>query len=364
MTTSVKPISFARGAPSLDLIPVEALKASAQAAFSNDPAGAFGYGTAVGYLPLREWIAEREGVDVERVMVTNGSLHACAMMFDQLVEPGDPVAIEQPLYDRSLLMLKERGAHLVGYPLQSDGFDLGALEDDLRGGRLPKFVYTIPHFHNPGGCTMPLEKRKLLLALAEEYDFFIVEDDPYRDIVFSGESLPSIFSLDESGERVAFMNSFTKQVCPGLRIGYAIGPKDLIARMVKAGTNTYISPGQASEAILNDYVRSGKLDESIKVVRSALAERCGAMVDAIAELLPQAKVVRPEGGYFMWVDLGEGVNTDEIAARAAEAGVPITKGSDFMIEGGQNAMRLAYSSVGPDEIREGIARLASIINEG
>jgi DNA-binding transcriptional MocR family regulator len=364
MTDSVKTISFARGAPSLDLIPVEGLKESAVNAFTNDPAGAFGYGTAVGYVPLRQWIAEKEGVEIDRVIVTNGSLHACALMFDQLVEPGTQVAIEQPLYDRSLLMLKQRGAELKGYSLQDDGFDLDALEADLKNGYKPRFVYTIPHFHNPGGCTMPLGKRQRLVDLAGEYGFLIVEDDPYRDIVFDGESLPSMLSLDAGGERVAFMNSFTKQVCPGLRIGYAIGPKSLIKDMVTAGTNTYISPGQASEAILNDYVRAGKLDDSIQVVRTALGERRTALAEALNEHLPQATFVVPQGGYFMWVDLGEGVNTDEIAVKAAEAGVPITKGSDFMLEGGQNAMRLAYSAVHPDEIREGVKRLAEIVNNG
>lgn len=362
MTTDVKTISFARGAPSLDLIPVEGLKESAQNAFTNDPAGAFGYGTAVGYPPLREWIAEKENVDVDRVMVTNGSLHACALMFDQLVSPSDKVAIEQPLYDRSLLMLRQRGADLIGYPLEADGFNLDALEADLEGGMQLKFAYVIPHFHNPGGCTMPVEKRRRLVELAEKYDFLIVEDDPYRDIVFDGASLPSMLSMDESGERVAFMNSFTKQVCPGLRIGYAVGPTDLIKRMITAGTNTYISPGQASEAILNDYVRAGKLDESIEVVRTALAERRTAMVEALREHLPQATFVEPQGGYFMWVELGDGVNTDAIAPKAAAAGVPFTKGSDFMIEGGQTAMRLAYSAVQPDDIREGVERLAGIIN--
>lgn len=362
MTTSVKTISFARGAPSLDLIPVDGLKESAQNAFTNDPAGAFSYGTAVGYGPLREWIADHEGVDVDRVMVTNGSLHACALMFDQLVAPSDKVAIEQPLYDRSLLMLRQRGAELIGYPLQDDGFDLDALEADLDGGMKLKFVYTIPHFHNPGGCTMPVEKRQRLLALANEHDFLIVEDDPYRDIVFDGDSLPSMLSMDESGERVAFMNSFTKQVCPGLRIGYAVGPPALIKSMVTAGTNTYISPGQASEAILNDYLRAGKLDGSIQTVRSALSERRTAMVEALREHLPQATFVVPQGGYFMWIDLGEGIDTDKIAAEAAEQGVPITKGSDFMLEGGQTSMRLAYSAVHPDEIREGVERLAAIIN--
>src|SRR4249919_3485301 len=184
MTVDVKTISFARGAPSLDLIPVEQLKASAQNAFTNDPAGAFSYGTAVGYQPMREWIAEKHDVDVNRVIVTNGSLHACAMLFDRLVAPSDKIAIELPLYDRSLLMLRQRGADLVGYAIQSDGFDVDALEEDLKGGLKLKFVYTIPHFHNPAGVTLSLEKRQRLVALANEYDFLIVEDDPYRDVSF------------------------------------------------------------------------------------------------------------------------------------------------------------------------------------
>ncbi|MGB0872752.1 MAG: PLP-dependent aminotransferase family protein [Solirubrobacterales bacterium] len=362
MTTDVKTISFARGAPSLDLIPVEELKQSADRAFTNDPAGAFGYGTAVGYQPLREWIADQHDVDVSRVIVTNGSLHACALMFDRLVAPSDKIAIELPLYDRSLLMLRQRGADLIGFPLQEDGFDLDALEAELKGGLRPKFVYTIPHFHNPGGCTMPLEKRQRLVALANEYDFLIVEDDPYRDVSFEGEPLPTMLSMDPTGERVFYMCSFTKTVCPGLRVGYAIASTAITKDMVVAGTNTYISPGQASEAILNDYVRSGKLEGSITTIRNALRERRDALTAALTEFLPQSKFVVPAGGYFLWVDLGEGVNTDEIAAKAAEAGVPVTKGSDFMIEGGTTSMRMSFSSATPEDIREGVQRLAGIVN--
>ncbi|MGH2907064.1 MAG: PLP-dependent aminotransferase family protein [Solirubrobacterales bacterium] len=362
MTVDVKTISFARGAPSLDLIPVEGLKASAQNAFTNDPAGAFSYGTAVGYGPLREWIADQHDVDVNRVIVTNGSLHACAMLFDRLVAPSDKIAIELPLYDRSLLMLRQRGADLVGFPLQDDGFDVDALEEELRGGMVPKFVYTIPHFHNPGGCTLPLEKRERLVALANEFDFLIVEDDPYRDVAFEGEPLPTMLSMDPSGERVYYMCSFTKTVCPGIRVGYAIANETITKDLVTAGTNTYISPGQASEAILNDYVRSGKLEGSIETIRSALRERRDALVGALREFIPDSRFVVPAGGYFLWVDLPEGVDTDVVAKDAAEQGVPITRGSDFTLEGGRNSMRLSYSSAPPDDIREGVQRLAAIIN--
>lgn len=362
MSVDVQTISFARGAPSLDLIPVEELKASAVNAFTNDPAGTFGYGTAVGYQPLREWIAEQHDVDASRVIVTNGSLHACSMMFDRLVAPSDKIVIEQPLYDRSLLMLRQRGADLVGIALEHDGLDVAKLEDALEAGLAPKFVYVIPHFHNPGGCTLSLEKRNRLVELANEYDFLIVEDDPYRDVAFEGEPLPSMLSMDDSGERVFYMCSFTKTVCPGLRVGYAIASPSVTRDLVTAGTNTYISPGMVSESILNDFLRGGKLEPAIANVRRALRERRDALTGALREFVPDARFVVPTGGYFLWVDLPESVDTDTLAVRAAEAGVPITPGSDFSLKGGRSSMRLSYSSASPEHIRAGVERLASLIN--
>ncbi len=361
MGIGTKTISFARGAPSLDIVPVDDLRAAADAAFANDPAGAVAYGTAVGYPPLRQWIADRHGVNVDRVIVTNGSLHACTMLFDRLVEPGDLVAIEQPLYDRSLLGLRQRGADLLPMPLQEDGFDVAVLEQTLADGRKPKFVYTIPHFHNPGGCTLSTAKRERLVQLAHEHDFLVVEDDPYRDVSFSGEPLPTMLSMDPGGEHVSYMCSFTKTVCPGLRIGYAIASEPLTSDLVAAATNTYISPGMVSEAILHEFIASGKLERSIATVRTALAERRDAVCAALREHLPEARFVVPSGGYFLWVELPESVDTDALAPRAAEAGVPFAKGSDFMIEGGRNCLRLSYSSAPASDMDEGVARLAGLI---
>lgn len=361
MSVETQTISFARGAPSLDLIPVDDLKAAAVSAFTNDPAGTCGYGTAVGYLPLREWIAAQHDVAVERVMVTNGSLHACSMLFDRLVAPSDKIVIEQPLYDRSLLMLRQRGADLVGIPLEEDGLDIAKLEEHLESGLRPKFVYTIPHFHNPGGCTLSLEKRRRLVELAGEHDFLIVEDDPYRDVAFEGEPLPSMLSMDESGERVYYMCSFTKTVCPGLRVGYAIASPAVTKDLVTAGTNTYISPGMVSESILNEFVRDGKLEPAIATVRQALRQRRDALTGALNKFMPDARFVVPTGGYFLWVDLPASVDTDKLARDAAEAGVPITPGSDFTLEGGRSSMRMSYSSASPEEIHAGVERLAGLI---
>lgn len=358
----MKTISFARGAPSLDIVPVEALRAAADAAFTDDPAGTFSYGTAVGYGPLREWIAGQHGVDVGRVIVTNGSLHACTMLFDYLVTPGDLVAIEQPLYDRSLLGLSNRGAEFLELPLEADGFDIGVLEAALEAGRIPKFVYTIPHFHNPGGVTLSLAKRQRLVELAKQHNFHIVEDDPYRDVSFSGDPLPSMLSMDPDGAHVSYMCSFTKTVCPGLRIGYAIASEAITKDLVATATNTYISPGMVSESILYQFIKAGHLETSIATVRDALSERRDAICEAVREHLPEAKFEVPDGGYFLWVELPVSVDITAVAAAAAEQGVPFSRGTDFMTSGGNSSLRLSYSSAPAADLREGIARLASIIN--
>src|SRR5438105_15678169 len=161
---SPEPISFARGAPSADIMPAATLREAAQRILGEDAKGALGYGVGSGYGPLRQWIADRHGVEPERVLVTNGSLQAGVMLFDELVEPGQPVIVEAPSYDRTLLALDERGADLLALPLQSDGLDVGALEESLGGGARPRFVHTIPNFHNPAGCTLALAKRRHLLA--------------------------------------------------------------------------------------------------------------------------------------------------------------------------------------------------------
>src|SRR3984885_10158652 len=190
--TSGKPISFARGAPSLDIVDVDGLKAAAQRAFSEDPAGATGYGTSVGYLPLREWIAEKHGVAPENVIVTNGSMQADAFLFDALVSAGDTVFVELPTYDRTLLSLRNRGADVRMIELETDGIDVPALERVLLTGAKPKLAHIIPNFQNPAGYTLSLPKRERLLELANEHEFIVFEDDPYVELRFSGERLPTM----------------------------------------------------------------------------------------------------------------------------------------------------------------------------
>ena len=352
-----KPISFARGAPSLDIVDVDGLREAAVRAFEQDPAGATAYGTAIGYPPLREWVAAQHGVDPSQVMLTNGSMQADAFLFDELVQAGDGVVVERPTYDRTLLALRERGAHVHPVELESDGIDVVALERLLGDGAKPSLAHIIPNFQNPAGYTLSLPKRQRLLELAGEFGFVIFEDDPYVSLRFTGEPLPTMLSLD-GGQRVVYASSFSKTVCPGIRVGYLVGPENLIAALVRRATNTYISPNMVAQSIVHQFIQAGALERSIETVRTALAERARTLGAALERELPDARFVAPDGGYFMWVELPAGVNGDELFIAAGERDVAIVKGSDFVLDGGREAIRLAYSGVTPEQIEEGVSRLA------
>jgi 2-aminoadipate transaminase len=356
-----KPISFARGAPSLDIVDVEGLKAAAAEGFASDPAGMTGYGTAIGYPRLRQWIADRHQVAPEQVIVTNGSMQADAFLFDALVEPGDSVIVERPTYDRTLLSLRNRGADVRMVELETDGIDVAGVERVLAAGARPKLAHIIPNFQNPAGYTLSAPKREQLLGLARRYEFTVFEDDPYVALRFEGTPLETMLSMD--GERVVYASSFSKTVCPGIRVGYLVGPSELIARIVKIATNTYISPSMVSQAIVYNFCTSGALERSIETVKAALRERAQALCEALRDKLPEARFEEPEGGYFLWVDLPRGTDVGALFTAAAERDLQFVKGSDFVLEGGESSLRIAYSGVTPEQIEEGVDRLADAYRE-
>jgi DNA-binding transcriptional MocR family regulator len=342
-------------------MPADDVRAAAQRVLADDAARALSYGPGYGYAPLRDWIAESHGVDPASVVLFNGSLEAGLMLFDHLVEPGDPVVVEAPSYDRTLLALEQRGAERFAVPLEADGIDVGALEVALEAGLQPTFAHIIPNFHNPAGCTLSMDKRERLLALAAEYDFVIFEDDPYRDVRFAGDDLPTMLSRDTAGN-VVYASSFSKTIAPGVRVGYLIGPEDLMGAVTKQAVNTYISPNMLAQAIVGEFCRSGAIGRSIATVKQALRERRDAVAEGLREHIgDEAKFVLPEGGYFLWVELGEDVDTNALLVAAAERGVTFVAGSDFMLEGGDNALRLAYSAVTPEQATEGTKRLADAL---
>jgi 2-aminoadipate transaminase len=351
-------ISFARGAPSLDIVDVDGLRDAAVRAFESDPAGTTAYGTSVGYPRLRSWIADRHGVEPERVLVTNGSMQADAFLFEQLVRAGDEVIVERPTYDRTLLSLRGRGAQIHAVELEPDGIDTDALAHLLTSPTpvQPTLAHIIPNFQNPAGYTLSSEKRRQLLELAADHGFMVFEDDPYVELRFSGETLPTMLSMDP--ERVVYASSFSKTVCPGIRVGYLVGPPDLIAAIGKLATSTYISPSMVSQSIVYEFCASGAIDRSVETVKAALSERVQALANALRSELAEAEFVMPQGGYFMWVTLPEGTDVAALYDAAAERGVSFVKGTDFLLEGGENTLRLAYSGVTPEQIDAGVARLA------
>ncbi|MBV9941739.1 MAG: PLP-dependent aminotransferase family protein [Solirubrobacterales bacterium] len=351
-----KSISFARGAPSLDIVDVQGLRAAADAAFEADPGGMTAYGTAIGYPPLRAWIAERHQVAPEEVIVTNGSMQADAFLFDALVEAGDSVIVERPTYDRTLLSLRNRGADVRMVELEPDGIDVAAVERVLAAGARPKLAHIIPNFQNPAGYTLSTAKRERLLELARNHEFTVFEDDPYVALRFEGAPLPTMVSMD--GENVVYASSFSKTVCPGIRVGYLVGPAEIIARIVRIATHTYISPNMVAQAIVHQFCLSGALERSIEKVREALRERAQTLCETLERELPDARFVKPTGGYFLWVDLPRGTDVAALFEAAAERGVLFVKGSDFVLDGAESSLRLAYSGVTPEEIEEGIKRLA------
>ena len=353
-------ISFARGAPSADILPHEAVREAAARALESDWEKALSYGTGIGHPGLCEWIAQRHGgLESAQVMVANGSLEAGSMLFTHLLGRGDRVIVEQPTYDRTLLLLQQIGVELVPVSLEADGVNIGQVEAALDAGPV-KLAHIIPNAHNPAGCTLSSAKRARLVELAAEHGFWIFEDDPYRELPFEGEPLETMLSLDRAG-RVVHASSFSKTVSPGVRVGYLAGPAEEIAKLAKRANEVYISPNMLAEAIVLELCRSGGLDRNIAFVKAELKARCDALVTALRERLPEAEFVVPEGGYFLWLDLAEGTDTPALLAASKADGATFVAGPDFMIEGGENSLRLSFAPVPADRADEGVARIAGAL---
>ena len=341
-------ISFARGVPAPECIPVEELADCARAAIERDGTTVLSYGPVGGYGPLREWIAERHGVDSARVLVTNGSLQGIAFLADRFA--GASVLVERPTYDRPLKLLAARGVDVTAVAMDDEGLDLDALAHALEDGPKPAFLYTIPTFQNPSGRTLSTERRERLVELARTRDLLVLEDDPYGLVRFDGEAPPTLFDLN-GGERVVYSSSFSKTIAPGLRVGYFVLPAALDAELEAIAVSTYITPVLLGQATVFEFLRRGNFEPNLERVRALLGARRDAMLDALDSELPSASWSRPQGGYFVWLELPGDVPD--------VPGLALVPGTDF--GGGRNSARLAFSYVSPDEIREGVRRLAAAV---
>jgi DNA-binding transcriptional MocR family regulator len=360
------PISFARGAPAPELIPAEELADCAHAVAAREGARVFSYGPGGGYEPLRGWVAERHGVEPGRVVLTIGGLLGFVLYAGETLarRPGR-VLIEGPTYDRPLKILAREGAEVVVLPMDEEGLEPDSLEAELRRtSDPPSFLYTIPTFQNPSGRTLSIDRRRRVAEIATSHGLPVLEDDPYGLVRYEGDAPPTLHEL-EGGELVTYTSSFSKTVAPGLRTGYFVLPDADVRAFEERAVSTYISPPFLAQATVFEFVARGRFDPNLEHVRSELRARRDAMLEALERSFPEsASWNRPEGGYFLWLELGDASDASELAARAAAEGVAIVRGEDFFPRGsdlGGSSARLAFSYEPPERIAQGISALAALL---
>jgi DNA-binding transcriptional MocR family regulator len=351
-------ISFARGIPAPECLPVRELADCARVVFERDGETALNYGPSGGYAPLREWLADRHGVAAGQIMLTNGSLQGLDLVIGRFAVERR-LLVEAPTYDRALHVARRRGIDIADVAHDGEGIDLDALVDELARDARPALLYLLPTFQNPTGRTITLERRRRLLELADAHDLLILEDDPYRLVRFEGEHVPSLQELSE-GKGVVYSSSFSKIVAPGLRVGYLVVSEELAGELEVTAASTYLAPTFSTQAIVFEFLQRGLLEANVERVSGLLRDRRDAMVRSLERDIPGASWSTPAGGYFLWLELPGGTDARETLAAVSEAGVTFVPGGDFFVrpDDGRGAARLAFSFASPSEIDEGIARLA------
>jgi DNA-binding transcriptional MocR family regulator len=347
-------ISFARGVPAPECLPEEELADCARTVLERDGKTILSYGSGAGYTPLRELIAEWFKVDPYQVLLTNGALQGFVLLA-QHYGRGQTVFVESPTYDRPLKILLENAMSVVSMSCDGQGLVPQEVEDNMRMQQKPAFIYTIPTFQNPSGRTIPEDRRREIVSIAQAHNVPILEDDPYGLIRFEGEAPPAMFDLGR--ETVLYTSSFSKTIAPGLRVGWYILPNELAGSLIELANSTYITPVLLGQATVFEFLRRGSFEPNLARVNGLLKLRRDAMLAALEKHLKGSVWSRPEGGYFIWLELPLGMSAKQVLERAE--GVTAVLGTDF--GGNYNTIRLAYSYVSPDEIEVGIERLAAAV---
>ncbi len=359
--SALEPINFTRGVPANESFPLQEMADAAQAVLKSHGPAILQYGPAAGFAPLREWLAEWQGVAPNQVLTGNGSLELVEFLCRSLLKPGDVVFTESPTYDRSILIFKRNGAAVTGIPLANDGPDIAALEAALRK-TVPKFFYVIADFQNPAGATCSAEKRQQIAELSRRYDFLILEDAPYRMLRYRGTDQPTIFSF--APERTLHMSSFTKLIAPGVRMGFMLGDPARIAAIAKVAEDTYISPGYFAHGVTWEWCRRGLLQPQIERLKALYGPRLTSCLDSLAKEMPEAKTTRPDGGFFVSLTLPEGTSTTDVRNAAAKRNLNLADGLAFFPNGGgERFLRLPFCALAPPQIEEGVKRLAETVRE-
>ena len=358
-------IVFTRGVPPPEAFPTDELGECFDAAIRNDTNVVLQYGQQPGYAPLREELAKEYGVSETEILVGNGSLQLQDLVSAHLVGPGMAVYTEQPSYDRAITTFRRRGARVTGIPLEDDGISVERLEAAVER-EVPAFVYLVPDFQNPAGATLSLEKRQRIVELANRYGFRVIEDIPYRKLRYRGEDLPLLRDIDPSP--VITMSSFSKLLSPGIRVGFMIAPADLVSAVTRLGEDTYLSPVLPTQAAVAEYLRRDWLTPNIERLKDLYRPRWETMTEAVRRELPDAHAFIPDGGFFVSIMLPEDANTENLIGRAKDVDLVLTPGAAFFADPddgesvpGDRFVRLPFCAVTPEQIDEGVRRLASVL---
>jgi len=365
-------ISLAGGLPDTSTFPAE-LYSRVQAQVARSAARALQYGPTEGLSVVKACIAEvmeAEGtrVDADDVLVTTGGQQVIDLVCKTLIDPGDVIVAEAPTYPGAVPAFSAYEADVVQVTMDADGMRVDELEELLdrleREGRRPKFIYTVPTFQNPAGVTLSLPRRERLARLAAERELLVLEDNPYGLLRYEGEPLPTLYSLD-GGRFVIYLGTFSKILSPGIRLGWAVAPRPVLEKMNLGKQGADLCSSSLTQLFVASYFQAGSWRRYVAELSDLYRRRRDVMLDALAEHLPpEARWTRPEGGMFVWVTLPDYIDTTDLLARALREDVAFVPGRAAYLDGrGGSEMRLNFSGVSEDEIREGVRRIGKVVRE-
>lgn len=362
-------ISFAGGLPASSMLPVKEIETLSAKVLREDGVAVTQYGATEGYLPLRQTLTkyvERVGIngcEIDDTLIISGGQQGIDLMFKCFLNKGDVLLVQNPTYLAALHIAKTYEAKAVGVKASADGLDLNDLEDKIQKLK-PKLLYLVPNFSNPSGKTLTVETRKKTVEICAKYSVVIVEDDPYRELRYDGKPLPSLKSFDKSGT-VVYICSFSKTISPALRVGVAVGDKELIRKLTVGKQATDVHTSILSQAIVNKFIEGGYLEKQIEKALPVYKEKKDEMLAAIAREMPKYfKYTKPEGGLFIWGEFENGLNAAELFSKAVENKVAYVSGVDFYADGvsGANNIRLNFSNATKEQINVGIEKLGKLFS--
>ena len=356
--------------PAPELFPIEEINEINQIVLKEAGTKALQYTTTEGYAPLREWIANRmnerlgTAFDKDHILITHGSQQGLDLSGKVFLDKGDIVLCESPTYLAAISAFKAYGCDFIEIPTDEDGMVMDILEDVLSNTPHIKLIYVIPTFQNPTGKTWSLERRRKLAELSAKYGVAVIEDNPYGELRFEGESLPSIKSFDEAGN-VLCTGSFSKIFCPGFRIGWIAGDKDIIRKYVLVKQGTDLQCNTIAQMTIAEYLKRFDIDRHIAKIVEVYRKRRNVAIESIERYFPDTvKFTRPEGGLFTWIELPEGISARDVLVRSLEKKIAFVPGGSFYPKGNkENTLRINYSNMPEDRIEKGLKTLGEVVKE-